>query len=203
MGNQRDTPSNSATSSSSTQQECITLVSNFAQSNQHPARKRANPHRISIEDDHEIYLQLTSGGESQTVEKTAIQVYLEVCTYIYPIPTFSKLHIFPDNPSTPQTTSHIPEPCSLLPLPHRHVMIPTQPPMTLLFLTLNLQERARLLSLRAQDPAVTDPQCGPSPIDFECAEQERRRGIAHIAPIQDGLGAAVGERRAGRGESAR
>lgn len=33
-----------------------------------------------------------------------------------------------------------------------------------------LEERARRLQLRAQDPAVSGPQPGPSPIDFECAE---------------------------------
>ena len=37
----------------------------------------ARRHRISLEDDHEIYLQLMA-GENKTVEKTANQLHLEV-----------------------------------------------------------------------------------------------------------------------------
>jgi hypothetical protein len=40
----------------------------------------ARRHRISLEDDHEIYLQLMA-GENKAVEKTANQLHLEVCPH--------------------------------------------------------------------------------------------------------------------------
>ncbi|KAL1997746.1 hypothetical protein VTN02DRAFT_901 [Thermoascus thermophilus] len=38
-----------------------------------------------------------------------------------------------------------------------------------------MEERARRLTLRAQDPAVSGPQAGPGPIDFECAQNQLRQ----------------------------
>ncbi|KAL2005629.1 hypothetical protein VTN00DRAFT_10122 [Thermoascus crustaceus] len=38
-----------------------------------------------------------------------------------------------------------------------------------------MEERARRLTLRAQDPAVSGPQAGPSSIDFECAENQLKQ----------------------------
>jgi len=64
--------------------------------------------RLSIEYDHETYLQLIAGD--QAAEKTANQMYLE--------------------------------------------------------------ERARQLLLRSQDPAISGPQADPSSMDFECAQSQ-------------------------------
>jgi hypothetical protein len=43
------------------------------------ATAAAHRHRISLEDDHEIYLQLMAGENKEAVEKTANQLQLEVC----------------------------------------------------------------------------------------------------------------------------
>ncbi|OXV09931.1 hypothetical protein Egran_02306 [Elaphomyces granulatus] len=74
--------------------------SNFAE------QKPSQDSRLSIEYDHETYLQLIAGDRA--AEKTANQIYLE--------------------------------------------------------------ERARQLLLRSQDPAISDPQGDPSSTDFECAQ---------------------------------
>ncbi|KAK2768580.1 hypothetical protein FQN54_000436 [Arachnomyces sp. PD_36] len=104
----------------------------------------AHRHRISLEDDHEIYLQLMAGENKEAVEKTANQLQLE--------------------------------------------------------------ERARLLDRRARDPAVTDPEGAPGPVDFECAEwRERSSSSSGVGVGRNGAaaGAGVGVNGGGGGGSAR